>query len=97
MGMTVASPGFYPVTIGESRYSGAYSGGRWVIMAGHPHPRRSAAFGSDPECHEFWGRVRSEGPVIEMDHPYFAHGVEVYVASGSDPGKLVEEMKEHLE
>lgn len=86
--------GYYPVQVCESRYSGTYSGGRWVLMAGCYNPRDTAAFGSDIECIDFWTRVDVEGPLIEISGP---HGTkEVYVASGDDPNALIEEARDYL-
>lgn len=87
-------PGFYPVHIRESRYSGTYSGGRWVLMAGCYSPEETDAFGGDIPCADFWLRVEEEGPVIEIEGP---HGTEeVYVASGGNPSKLIGNARWHI-
>lgn len=86
-------PGFYPVNIRESRYSGTYSQGQWVLMAGCYCPEQTDAFGSDIDCLDFWTRVEKNGPVVQIE------GVQsdVYVASGDDPTGLLEEAAEHLD
>jgi len=45
----------YWTLITEDRYSGEYSGGRWLSFPGvFENPRESMAFGSDIESDEFW-------------------------------------------
>lgn len=90
-----AIPGFYPVHIRESRYSGTYSGGQWVLMAGCYNPGETDAFGSDIPCMDFWMRVKEEGPVIEIDERINGTS-DVYVSSGGDPRNLVEEAREYV-
>lgn len=87
-------PGFYPTVIRESRYSGTYSGGRWVLMAGCYSPEETDAFGGDIPCMEFWRRVDREGPVITIDGPHGSR--DVYVASGDDPSELLAEAREYV-
>lgn len=87
-------PGFYPVFLRESRYSGVYSHGRWVLIAGCYDPKKTDAFAGDIPCMEFWQRVREEGPVIEIEGPHETQ--EVYVASGDDPNQLIEEARDYV-
>lgn len=86
--------GFYPVHIRESRYGGTYSGGQWVLMAGHYAPEHTDAFGSDTECMRFWSNRLDEGPVTEINGPRGPK--KVYAAAGNDPSELVEEAREHI-
>lgn len=86
--------GFYPVQICESRYSGTYCGGRWVLMAGHMYPRQTDAFGGYIDCMDFWMHVEEEGPVIEMSGPRGTTGV--YVAAGNDVKQLIDDARQHI-
>jgi len=88
--------GFYPVTIQETRYGGAYARGKWAIFAGVYNPdAHTEAFGSDTECNAFWNRARREGPVITIDDPRHGGETEIYVASGNDPNGLVNELVDY--
>ena len=90
----------YPITIRESRYNGVYSGGDWIIMTGIYSPEKTDAFGSDSDCSQFWTNVDNDGPVIELTRTRGMRDSEtkkVYVASGNDPGELLEEMKQYLD
>lgn len=87
--------GYYPISINESRYSGTYSGGEWILTAGIRNPRQSDAFGSDIPCMEFWTRVERDGPLIEIES--VTGSKEVYVASGSNPVELLQEMQDFFD
>jgi hypothetical protein len=44
----------YPLTVTPDRYSGTYSGGKWLafnLLPGEVHPR---VHGNDLECSFFW-------------------------------------------
>lgn len=87
----------YPVTIRESRYSGTYSGGGWVITAGIYYPGKTAAFGGDIPCMEFWKRQRLDGPVLTMVDPRYDEETQVYVESGDNPEELLDEMNKYFD
>lgn len=80
---------WYPVNIRESRYSGAYSGGKFVLTAGARHPERLDAFGSDSDCNAFWIDHEERDPIASIETAVDDRGV--YIASGDDPTELYEE------
>lgn len=82
---------YYPINIRESRYSGVYSGGAWVLTAGIRKPHEHAAFGGDIPCMEFWTMQEKYGPFFERDDR------TVYIESGGDPGELYEQFVERAE
>jgi len=88
--MGAVKRGFYPVVIQETRYSGAYSGGQWALIAGVYDPdAHTEAFGGDGPCHSFWLNAQRDGPVLTIDDPYRDGERDIYVASGDDPNALV--------
>lgn len=85
--------GFYPVIIEESRYSGSYSRGRFVLTAGTPNPREHTnAFAGDVQCRSFWEDI-DEAAILTVDTP-FGDEMDVLVMSGDDPTELLEEARE---
>lgn len=78
---------FYPMNIFHSRYSGTYSGGAYILIAGSYNPRKETeAVGSDPDCMSFWRTVEQEGPIIEIE--VNDKTKEIYVDSGPHPAVL---------
>lgn len=86
--MRDASKEFYPMNIFHSRYSGTYSGGAYILVAGTHNPRQETdAVGSDPDCMAFWSTVENEGPLIEIQTKG-GNTDEIYVDSGPHPAVL---------
>lgn len=84
---------FYPMSIIHSRYSGTYSGGAYILIAGTHNPRQdTGAVGSDPDCMSFWSKVEEEGPVIEIGNEDNVQ--EIYADSGPNPAVLFQRYKE---
>lgn len=78
---------FYPMNIIHSRYSGTYSGGAYVMIAGSYNPREDTeAFGSDPDCMDFWKTVEEDGPVLNIGSEESPK--EIYVDSGPNPSVI---------
>lgn len=85
----MSSDNWYPVNIRESRYSGAYSGGAFIITCGARRPAKLDAFGGDNQCMVFWKQQRKNGPVVEIDTPFGKE--EIYVESAESPSEAYKE------
>lgn len=89
---------FYPMEITESRYSGMYSGGAYILVSGLPTSQTDACGGNIP-CMKFWERVEEDGPVLEVENPLYSEGdenrfsetTEIFVTSGPHPTAVFEE------
>lgn len=44
----------WTVTIAEDRYTGAYSGGKWIALRGAPHDLPKGPWADNTACQEFW-------------------------------------------
>lgn len=56
------------------------------------------AFASDSECMAFWHRVEQEGPILEVPDPFREGELqEIYVTTGSDPNRLIQELVHYEE
>lgn len=61
-------PRHYPASISLDRYTGAYSGGLWIVQIGHEYVE---PWLGDTECHEFWDKVMAgEIPGIFPFHTF---------------------------
>ena len=82
--------GYYPLTVHESRYSGAYSHGDYVLFAGLKRPRESTdAFAADTPCNKYWQAVRECGPIMTYN-PEEGRDNRYIVLSGNSPEDLIE-------
>ena len=45
---------YYPITIAQARYGGAYEGAEWIAFHLHPHDIPEEAFGDDSTCLAWW-------------------------------------------
>lgn len=89
---------YYPMIIRESRYGGAYSGGRWILTAGLHNPQKHipSAWGSDIDCMEFWSD-KSKPTMLDFSDDKDFRQDEVILHAGNDPTEMVDEVMEFVE
>jgi prevent-host-death family protein len=78
----------YPCTIVADRYTGVYSGGRWIAYPLQPDDIPWAVEGDDSTCSEFWWDRNADDrliPVGRGDTPMQAHDDLVRVMRGGEP------------
>lgn len=82
----------YPCTIVADRYTGVYSGGRWIAYPLHPDDIPLAVEGDDDTCAAFWWDHNASDrliPVGRGDTPMAAYDDLEAVMTATDPGTPV--------
>ena len=85
---------WYPVVIRESRYKGAYSNGKFIIVCGAVNPTKLNAFGSDTDCRMFWKNHNDKDSPLTKIGTAFGER-DVYIDSGDNPGGLYKDFLEY--
>ena len=90
----------YPCTLVADRYTGVYSGGRWIAYPLHPEDVPFAVGGDDLTCSEFWWDHNVNDrllPVGRGDTPAEAYDDLVAVMRGNPEDNPAQPVTSHVD